>query len=324
MACSALFRRLFAACALVAFAAAHPAFAAWPEKPIRMIVPWPAGGGSDVVARIVSKKLADHLGQPIVIDNRAGATGLIGTEAAVKAEPDGYTIVFIADSYLVSPHVSPKVTKYDVSKDFTEVGLIGFVPFVLVVNAEKHPGNLAQFVEKARKPDSALTFSSWGIGSSGQMAMEMFKGETGAKLRHIPFQGAAPAMNAVLAGHVDAMFVPAAVALPHHRTGKARILGVSAKNRFVGAPDLPTLGEQGVNSWMSWMGIMGPARMPPDVVAKLNAGMKAAIEDPEVREGLIKAGVEPTSVTPAELSKFVRSEYDRIGKIVRAAGVTVD
>ena len=300
------------------------ALAAYPDRPIKLIVPWPPGGGSDSVARIISKRLSERLGQPVVIDNRAGATGLIGTDAAVKAVPDGYTLVFIADSYLVSPHASPKVAKYDPRKDFTDISIVGYVPFVLVVNAEKHPGGLAPFIEEAKKPSSNLSFSSWGVGSSGQMAMEMFKAETGARLTHIPFQGAAPAMTAVLGAQVDALFVPLVVALPHHRSGKAKILGVAAKQRFSGAPDLPTMTEQGIGSWLSWMGVLGPAKMPADIAARLNAELKAMSEEPQFREALIKAGVDPSYTTQQELSRFVGSEYDRLGKVVRDAKITVD
>lgn len=300
------------------------ALAAYPDKPIKMIVPWPPGGGSDSVARVISKRLSERMGQPVVIENRAGATGLIGTEAAIKAPADGYTLVFIADSYLVSPQASPKVAKYDPRKDFTDVSIVGYVPFVLVVNAEKHPGGLQQFIDDAKKPGSDLTYSSWGVGSSGQMAMEMFKTETGAKLRHVPFQGAAPAMTAVLGAQVDGMFVPLVVALPHHRSGKAKILGVAATRRFPGAPDLPTMTEQGVGSWLSWMGVLGPAKMPADVTARLNTELKAMNEEAPIREALIKAGLDPAYTTQQDFSKFIGSEYERLGKVIRDANITVD
>ncbi len=300
------------------------AAAAYPDKPIKMIVPWPPGGGSDLVARIISKRLSERMGQPVVIENRAGATGLIGTEAAIKAPADGYTLVFIADSYLVSPHVSPKVAKYDPRKDFTDISIVGYAPFVLVVNAEKYPGGLPQFIEEAKKPGSNLNYSSWGVGSSSQMAMEMFKTETGAKLSHVPFQGAAPAMTAVLGAQVDAMFVPLGVALPHHRSGKAKILGIAATRRFPGAPDLPTMTEQGLGSWMTWMGVLGPAKMPPDIAARLNAELKAMNEEAPIREALVKVGLDPAYTTQQDFSKFISSEYDRLGKVIRDTNITVD
>lgn len=156
------------------------------------------------------------------------------------------------------------------------------------------------------------------------MAMEMFKTETGANLMHVPFQGAAPAMTAVLGGQVDALFVSLAVALPHHRSGKAKILGVAAKRRFPGAPDLPTMSEQGLGSWLSWMALMGPARIPADVVARLSAELKAMSEESALRDALVAAGVDPTFMTPQELSGFVNSEFDCLGKIIRNAKITVD
>jgi len=299
----------------------HAAYAQFPDRPIKMIVPWPPGGGSDVLGRIVSKHLSQQLGQPVVVDNRPGATGLIGTDALVKSPPDGYTLVFIADSYIVSPILTPATARYDVNKDFTNIGMVGFFPFVLVVNAEKNPGGLKAFLERAKSSSSNVTYSSWGIGSSSHLAMEMFRSKTNANMLHVPFQGAAPAMNAVVAGNVDALFVPAVVALPHHRSGKATILGVSSTNRLPAAPELLTLAEQGVESWISWMGVLGPAGIPADRAQKLTDALKAVITNPEVRAELIKSGLDPNFIGPKELTSFVAGEDKRIRELVKSANI---
>ncbi len=320
-------KRFFAGSVLAALASiACVGAAAYPDNTIRMIVPWPPGGATDVVARIVSKRLSERLGQPIVIDNRAGASGMIGTEAGAKAVPDGYTLMTLADSYVISALVSPKVVRYDPRKDFTEIGLYGYMPFVLVVGAEKHGGSLVQFIEQARRPaSSALTFSSWGVGSSSHLAMEMFKAQIGAQMMHVPYQGAAPALVAVLGGQVDVLLVPLTVALPHHRSGKAKILGVAAMNRFPGAPGLPTMAEQGVPATLgSWMGLLGPAKMPADIVARLSVELKAMSEEPQLREALIQTGMEATYLTPQEFTRFVSSDYERLSKVIREANIKTD
>lgn len=310
---------------LFAFAAlllGQAAKAAYPDRPIKMIIPWPPGGGSDTIGRIVAKHMSEKLGQPIVIDNRAGATGLIGTDALVKSDPDGYTIIFIADSYIVSPIMQPQTARFNVNKDFTNIGMVGFFPFVLVVNEKRNPGGLKEFIEKARKPDSNVTYSSWGIGSSSHLAMEMFQNETSSKMLHVPYQGAAPAMTAVVAGEVDALFVPAVVALPHHNSGRAKILGVSSTMRISAAPDLPTLAEQGVQSWASWMGVLGPAGIPADRAQKLSAVLGEIIADPKVQAELNRAGLSPNFMDIRTLDAFVAEEDKRIRQLVKDAKIT--
>lgn len=323
--CTHWARRLLQAMLLVlATGMSSLAFANYPDKPIRMIIPWPPGGGSDVLGRIVAKNMSDVLGQPVVVENRPGATGLIGTDALVKSAPDGYTIIFIADSYIVSPLVSPKTARYDVNKDFTNIGMVGFFPFVLVVNAQNNPGDLKQFIQKGKDPASKMTYSSWGLGSSSHLATEMFLAQTGSKMLHVPFQGAAPAMTAVLGGQVDSVFVPAVVALPHHNSGRAKILGVSSQNRLAAAPQLLTMAEQGVQSWISWMGVLGPANIPADRADKLTAALKATVENPKVREELTKAGLDPNFMNQKQLTDFVRTENVRVGEVVKNAKISID
>ena len=317
------FKKILAAVAVgCAALVGHTAYAQFPDRPIKMIIPWPPGGGSDVLGRIVSKHLSQQLGQPVVVENRPGATGLIGTDALVKSAPDGYTLVFIADSYIVSPILTPATARYDVNKDFTNIGMVGFFPFVLVVNAQKNPGDLKGFLERAKNPSSNVAYSSWGNGSSSHLAMEMFRSKTNTSMLHVPFQGAAPAMTAVISGDVDALFVPAVVALPHHRSGKAKILGVSSTNRLPAAPELLTLAEQGVESWISWMGVLGPAGIPADRAQKLSDALKKVVSDPVVREELVKSGLDPNFMGPKELTSFVAKEDQRIRELVKAANIS--
>lgn len=306
------------ACGVLFGQVAHAAF---PDRPIKMIIPWPPGGGSDTLGRIVSRHLSERLGQPVVVDNRPGATGLIGTDALVKSAPDGYTLIFIADSYIVSPIMSPATARFNVNKDFTNIGMVGFFPFVLVVNADKNPGDLQAFIKKASDPASKMNYSSWGVGSSSHLAMEMFKSNSGAQMLHVPFQGAAPAMTAVVSGDVDALFVPAVVALPHHKAGRAKILGVSSKNRIPAAPELPTLAEQGVQSWISWMGVLGPAGIPADRAELLSKALQDVVSDPKVREELTRSGLDPNFMGMKELTEFVAADDKRIRELVKSANI---
>ena len=306
--------------------AAGPARAEWPEAPVRIVVPWPPGGGSDVVARIVAGPLGEQLKQAVIIENRPGANGAIGSEAVSRARPDGYTLVWVtADTHAMNPHVYPKLS-YDPRSNFTAVGIVGYFPYALVVNPAFPANDVAEFVAQAKQRPGKITFASWGIGGSSHVAMEMFKAQGQFDLLHIPYQGAAPAVQAVVGGQVDSMIVPMSVAKGQASAGRLKVLGLAATKRFVGSPDLKTFGEQGVAiDAGTWVGLMAPARTPPDVVARLNRALAAVVANPQVREQLLSQNVDPAPAqTPQQFQSFVESEYERWGKTIRGANIRAE
>ena len=301
------------------------AFAEYPDKPIRLVVPWPAGGGSDVVARLVATPLGERLKQPIVVENRPGANGSIGTTVVAKAPKDGYTLIWVtADTHAIIPHVYPNL-QYDPRKDFDSVGIAGYFPYALIVNPNFPAASVSDFIAQAKARPGKVTFASWGVGGSAHVAMEMFKQQGAFDVLHVPFQGAAPAIQAVIGGQVDSMIVPISVADPHARGGRVKMIGLASPARFAGTPDLRTFAEQGVPvNAGTWVGIMAPAGTPTDILQRLNAALKATIESPAVRETLLKVNTEPSTMTVEQFMKFVDSEYERWGRTIRDAKIKLD
>lgn len=319
-------RLLAAVSALCAAVLAAPAaLAQYPEKPIRLVVPWPAGGGSDVVARMVAQPMSERLKQAIVVDNRPGANGSIGTAVVARAPKDGYTLIWVtADTHAIIPHIYPKLG-YDPRKDFDSVGIAGYFPYALVAKNDFPATSVAEFTAHARKNPGKVTYASWGIGGSSHVAMEMYMQQAKIGALHVPFQGAAPAIQAVVGGQVDAMILPMSVADSHARAGKIRLLGLAAPNRFSGAPDLKTMAEQGipVNAG-TWVGIMAPAGTPPEVLATLNRALNATVESPQMREALLKINTDPSTMTVPQFKAFIDAEYERWGKTIREANIKLD
>lgn len=316
----------FAAVFLGLATGAGDARAEWPEKPIRIVVPWPAGGGSDVVARAVAVPLGEQLKQSIVIDNRPGANGGIGSASVARAPADGYTLVWVtADTHAMNPHVYPKLG-YDPRSDFAAVGLVGYFPYALIVNSAFPADNVSEFVAQAKQRPGKVTFASWGVGGSAHVAMEMFRTQGRFDVLHVPYTGAAPALAAVAAGQVDSMIVPMSVARPQAAGGKVKILGLASPRRFVAAPELKTFTEQGVPiDAGTWVGLMAPANTPEDVIQRINHAMAVVLENPQVREQLIKMNVDPAPPqSAAQFKTFVASEYDRWGKTIRGANIRAE
>jgi tripartite-type tricarboxylate transporter receptor subunit TctC len=311
---------------IVLLATALPAVAAdYPDHPIKMIVAYPPGGATDVMARAVAQRLGDRLKQPVVIDNRPGASGQIGADIVAKSAPDGYTLIFTAaDTHSINPHVYPKIA-YDGRRDFTPVAQIGYLPLALIVNPSVKANNVKEFIALAKAQPGKLTYASFGVGSSSQVAMEMLKGEANIDLLHVPFQGAAPAVTAIIAGQVDAMMVPLTLAAPNHQAGKVRVLGVAAPARFAGAPDLPTFAEQGVplNS-APWVGILAPAKVPQDIIDKLNREVNAALDDAQLQDTLQKNGLARETRAQPAFKTFLNTEYDRWGTTIRGANIKAE
>lgn len=308
-----------------AMLAAPAALAQYPDKPIRLVVPWPAGGGSDVVARMVAQPLAERLKQPVIIDNRPGANGSIGTAVVARAPKDGYTLIWVtADTHAIIPHIYPNLG-YDARKDFDSVGIAGYFPYTLVVNPAFPASSVAEFVARAKAQPGKVTFASWGVGGSAHVAMEMFRQQGGFEVLHVPFQGAAPAIQAVIGGQVDSMIVPISVADPHARGGRVKMLGLASSSRFAGAPELRTFAEQGVPvNAGTWVGIMAPAGTPAPILQLLNAALNATIETPAVRDALLKVNTEPSTMTIEQFKKFVDAEHERWGKTIRDAKIKLE
>jgi len=326
-------RSLFAvACATAVTAATlalalAPAVAAadYPDHPVKMVVAYPPGGATDVMARAVAQRLGDRMKQSVVVENKPGASGQIGADFVAKSAPDGYTLIFTAaDTHSINPHVYPKIA-YDARRDFVPVAQVGYLPLALIVNPSVKANSVKEFVALAKAQPGKLTYASFGVGSSSQVAMEMLKGEAKIDLLHVPFQGAAPAVAAIMGGQVDAMMVPLTLAWPNHQAGKVRILGVAAPARFSGAPDMPTFAEQGIplNS-APWVGILAPAKTPADIVDKLNRDVNAALDDASVQETLVKNGLSPQTRKQPEFKAFLDTEYDRWGATIKNANIKAE
>jgi tripartite-type tricarboxylate transporter receptor subunit TctC len=321
-------RRLFAVsaalAALLSTGVATIAHAAYPDRPIKLVVGYPPGGGTDVIARIFATQLTERLKQPVLVENRPGAAGMIGSEFVANAPADGYTMIFTAsDTHTINPHVYPKI-RYDARRDFTPVGLAGFLTMALVTN-NSQPGNLKDFIAAARVKPGSFNFASWGIGSSSQVAMESFLAASGMKMTHVPFQGAAPALTAVLGSQVEAFMVPMTLAEPNFRAGKLKLIGVAAPQRVPWAKDIPTLAEQGIDSDGSiWLGVLAPAKAPVEAINAVNKALNDVIADPAVSANLYKSGFIPRGGSVQDFNTYLQREFERMGKVIRDAGIKAD
>jgi tripartite-type tricarboxylate transporter receptor subunit TctC len=296
----------------------------YPNKPVKMIVTFPPGGGMDTMARLLSAPLQDRLKQPIVVENRPGASGMIGAEAAAKAPPDGYTLILgSADTHAINPAVFTNI-RYDAIKEFAPVALLGDLPMTLVVNPSVRANSIEEFLRIVKERPGKLTYSSWGIGSGSQIAMETILQPGKLQMLHVPFQGTAPAIAALMGGQVDAMMVTLPTSEPHHVAGKVRILGVTPIRRPAGSPDYPRAGMP--PDLAIWVGVFAPAKTDAAIVAQLNRELKALMDDATVRASFAKTGLEvvPTVTSPAEFARFVAASNASWGKTVREAKIQVD
>jgi len=320
----------YVAALLAVLVAAFPggaAFAqAYPSKPIRLIVPFAAGGGNDAVARLVGKRLADSLGQPVLVDNRPGAGGVVGAELAAKSAPDGYTL-FLGGvgSHAINPNLHRKLP-YDPVRDFAPVELLAQAPLVLVVHPSVPARDIAEFIAYARANPGRLNFASNGNGSSSQLAAVMFDAMAGVDMVHVPYKGLSPALADLLSGQVQLMFSSVVAILPHIKAGKLRGLATTGAKRLASLPELPTIAESGLPGYeaSSWYGILAPAGTPRAVVDRLNAELTKALDQPEVRASLIAEGAEPAGGSPEVFAQHIRSEMERLGKLIRDANIRLE
>nr|WP_316641182.1 tripartite tricarboxylate transporter substrate binding protein [uncultured Roseateles sp.] len=309
---------------LLGFGASASA-ADFPSKPIRFIVPYAAGGTTDLVARTVGQKVADKLGQPVVVENKPGAGGNLGMDLVAKAPADGYTIGFGAISTnALNPHVY-KTMPFDPRKDFTAVSLLGNSTIVIEVNAASPIKSVAELIAAAKK-DKGMTFATAGAGTSMHLAAAMFEQMTGVDLTHVPYRGSAPGITDLLGGHVGLMFDNLPASLPHIQQGKLRALAVAGKARSHSLPNVPTLAEAGLPGYAvePWFGVYGPAGLPVPVLKALNQAFVEALAQPDVKDKLLQAGFTPRSSSPQELTALGSSEYERLGAVARKANMTTD
>jgi len=299
---------------------------AWPEKPVRIIVPFGPGGSADTLGRLVAQKLSEHLKASFVVENRGGAGGALGSELAAKAAPDGYTLVVSGiASHVIAP-LLPQGTPYDPVRDFTHIALFGGPPAVLAVNPSMEAKDLREFVALAKARPGALSYGSPGNGTQGQLVAELFKQRAGIQMVHVPYKGAAGAVTDLMAGHIQVVSTTLTTAATQIRAGRARGLAVSAPRRLPDFPEIPTYAEMGYPDLVAtvWFSLSGPAKMPGDVVGLLNAEVNRALELPEVRERLKLEGIEPSPLGAREFNAFVAEELKRWAPVVKASGAKND
>jgi tripartite-type tricarboxylate transporter receptor subunit TctC len=318
-------RRVFLASVTALFAAvAMPVGAAdaFPSKPVRIIVPFAPGGPIDQTARIMSQKLTDLWGQPVIVDNRTGANGIIAAEVAAKAPADGYTLLFSVIHHTVLPNLKIKLP-YDIEKDFAPVTLAAVYPIILVVNSSDPITKVPELIARAKATPGKISFGHSGYGGGTHLAGELFKMQAGVNLMEVPYKGSAPAMADLIGGHVDLMFSDAPTALQHIKSGRLRALGISTPQRSALLPSLPTISESGLPGYnaYSWGGVSVRAETQKDIVNKLNADIVKVLRDPDTNERLLNIGAEPMPGTPAEYATFIRTEIVKWGRVVKEADI---
>ena len=321
-------RAVFAAAVVTTLLAAPAAHAqVYPAKPLRLVVPYPAGGGTDFFARTVGAQLSQQLGQQVVVENRPGAATIIGAEAVAKSAPDGYTLL-LGDTatFAVNPALYRKLP-YDPQKDLAPVSLTGRFALLLVVNPAAIKANsVKELVEQANKAPGRIDYASPGPGSPHHLAMEMFKQRTGAQFTHVPYKGAGPAIQDLLGGQIALMFLDLAAGAPQIKSGKLKALAVASDRRIAALPELPTVGESGIpgfEAW-AWQALAVPAATPKDIVAKLNAEYRKAIGTPEIRQKMIDAGIDPLQSSPEEAAAYIRNEAAKWAKVIREGRIGVE
>lgn len=296
----------------------------WPNKPIRLILPFPPGGPTDILGRMVADRLTAGLGQPVIVENRGGAGGNVGAEAAAKSAPDGYTLLLVSNPIVISPSLYTKLN-YDPQKDFAPVSLVATVPNVMVTYPSLGVSTLQEFIALA-KSKPGMNFGSGGAGTSNHAAGELFNILAGVKLEHVPYKGVNLAMNDVLAGRIQLVVIGVPAAGPHIKAGRLRALAVIAPRRLPALPDVPTVAEAGLPNFevTTFYGMLAPAGTPKAIVSRLNAELARTMHSPELKDRLAAMATDPVTDTPEEFGDFLKRETKKWGDVVREAGIKAD
>jgi tripartite-type tricarboxylate transporter receptor subunit TctC len=321
-------RRFSAALATLPVAAALPQAAfgqAWPDRPVRFIVPYPPGGGTDVIARIVQQRFQEVLGQPIVIENRGGSGGVIGTDVAAKAASDGYTVLFTLNSHTINAAIFPRLP-FDTERDFLPVGTVASLPQILAAHPGFAPNTVAEVIAEAKRRPGELQFASVGNGSPSHLAGELLNLRAGVKIVHVPYRGGGPAVADVMGGQVPLLWVSIPAAAQQVKAGRLKPLAVSTLKRSAAFPDVPTMQEAGVADFEvdSWYAMFVPARTPRLIVDRLNTALNQVLEDADIREKLLQQGSEAVGGTPEALGRTVTAEIAKWTQLARDANIKVD
>ena len=297
----------------------------WPNKPIRMVVPYTPGGYTDLMARTVGQKISEALGQPIIFENRPGANAIIGTDVVAKSPPDGYTFGTVIAAHAVNATLNPKLP-YDTMKDFTYVSLMSVAPLIIIANNALPANNIKELVALAKAKPGELNFASSGIGAAAHLTMEMFKARMGIDVQHVPYKGTAGALQDTVGGRINVMFDIVGPLMPQVKAGNVKALGLAAREQIPSAPGVPTIIEQGVPDFVSgtWAGIIAPAGTPKEIVDRIAAEAKKALADPAMKAKLAEQGIVAVGNTPDEYRAFVAEEIARWAKVIKDAGIKME
>ena len=309
---------------LLCCASALAAGAQYPDRPVRMIVGFPPGGAADILGRMAAQQLAEALGHQVVVDNRGGAGGLLATEIAAKAHPDGYTLLFASIPHVINPHLYRRVT-YDAVRDFSPVALFVTVPLMLAAHTSLPVKYVKELIALARAKPGTINYASGGSGSSSHLAMELLKSMSGVSLNHIPYKGTGPRLTDLIAWQVSVTIASAVPLIPQAKAGKLHALATTGTKRSAALPDLPTIGETVPGYEVTnWFGILAPAGTPRAIVGRMNQAINKALAEEPVKKLLVSRGADPGGGTPEEFARIIKADYAKWGKVVKASGARVD
>ncbi len=293
----------------------------YPNRPVRLIVPFPPGGSNDILGRFMAARLTERLGQQVIVDNRPGADGIIGTDIAARANPDGYTLLIVSTSYAMNPAIHKKMP-FDPVKDLATVAMIGTGPNAIVVNPNFAVKTVKELTAAAKAKPGQINYASSGIGGFNHFGGELFKSAAGVDMTHVPYKGGGPAMVDIIAGHVPVLFSTLTQALPHHRSGKLRVIATGGPKRSPALPDVPTVKESGVDYEVTiWWGILAPRRTPAPLVAGLNGTVAGILAEDETKKRLLTEAAEPMAVSPSEFGKTIERDIAKWMKVAREAKI---
>lgn len=320
---AAIARILFAS-QLVVFVGFAAAQQAYPNKPIRMIVPYPPGGSSDPLARLVGQKLTESWGQQVIIDNRGGGNTVIGTEAVARSVPDGYTILFVGSPHVVNPNLFP--TPYDAIKDFAPVATVTRNETILVVHPSVPVGHLQELIAFAKSRPGQLNYATSSIGGSTHLAAAIFESRVGVRMQHVPYKGGGPALADLVGGQVQLMFATPPPSIPHVKSGRLKAIAVSGESRFRALPQVPTFTEGGLPGMdmKSWWGVLAPAGTPKAIIDKLSAEIARILDMPEISEKIVNMGANALTSTPEQFAALMKVDFERFAKIIKTANIRLE